>query len=51
MPVDTTILAAIIYNNLYHAGLMGDLSNGVVTDSSWKCTGQEPENDGMSNAD
>ena len=48
VPVDTTILAFVVYNGASLGGVMGNLSNGVVTDGSWKCTGQQPENDGMS---
>ena len=43
-PSHTKVLAVYIKNTGGPGGLLGSLSNGIVTDSQWKCTSQKQTN-------
>ena len=49
VPGQTIVLGFKLQNAGGPASVIASLSNGVVTDGSWKCTNQAQSNDGKSN--
>ena len=48
VPGQTVILGFKVQNSGGAASVMAQLSNGILTDGSWKCTNQAQSNDGKS---
>ena len=46
VPGSTVMLAFRIQNNGGPASFIASLSNGIVTDASWKCTNEAQSGDG-----
>ena len=45
---DTQILSLIAVDRGGNKGIIAELSNGIVTDTTWKCVTEEPETNGKS---